>query len=333
MNPLRRSELRDGLRADADRWTALAERHGTPLLVLRPHLAARRYRVLAERLSGFRLHYAVKALPSHRPHDNRVVWRRIRCRHQCGGRPAALARPADGPLHSHQSDQEADIDHAYAAGIRASSRTLARQRNSQVGPRHRAAGPVGVPQSDGEIGPVVEVRRPPGRRRIARQTRRRRRRQFAGFSYIGSQGSSAEPYGAALRSTLELIAHIEESLGVRARVIDIGGGFPVDYRESMPTIDSIADVIDDALGPARGGVLILAEPGRYLVADCMTLLTSVVGSAERDGQGGTTSTTGSTVSNVMTEDVPPILALHELKGTTLATSPSRWPGRRVTALT
>ena len=76
--------------------------------------------------------------------------------------------------------------------------------------------------------------------------------QFAGFSFhIGSQG-----VGGALRRCpaqhLELIAHIEESLGVRARVIDIGGGFPVDYRESMPTIDSIADVIDDALGPARG---------------------------------------------------------------------------------
>ena len=34
MNPARRSQLRDGLRADADRFTALAECHGTPLLVL-----------------------------------------------------------------------------------------------------------------------------------------------------------------------------------------------------------------------------------------------------------------------------------------------------------
>ena len=35
---------------------------------------------------------------------------------------------------------------------------------------------------------------------------------------------------------------------MHSRVIDIGGGFPVAYREPMPTIDAIADVIDGALG-------------------------------------------------------------------------------------
>jgi hypothetical protein len=40
VDPSRRLQLRDGLRVDADRWTALAERHGTPLVVLQPHLVA-----------------------------------------------------------------------------------------------------------------------------------------------------------------------------------------------------------------------------------------------------------------------------------------------------
>ena len=140
--------------------------------------------------------------------------------------------------------------------------------------------------------------------------------QFAGFSFhVGSQSSSAQPYGTALRGTLDLIAHIGESLGVHSRVIDIGGGFPVVYREPMPTIDAIADVIDGALGPARDDFTFLAEPGRYLAADCMTLLTSVVGTAERDGQVWHYLDDGvyGSYSNVMTEDVhPPILALREL---------------------
>ena len=63
MNPSRRSQLREEMRSDAGRLAALAERHGTPLLVLQPHLIARRYRELTDRLPGFRLHYAVKALP------------------------------------------------------------------------------------------------------------------------------------------------------------------------------------------------------------------------------------------------------------------------------
>jgi ornithine decarboxylase len=60
---------------------------------------------------------------------------------------------------------------------------------------------------------------------------------------------------------------------------------------------------------------LLAEPGRYLAADCMTLLTSVVGTAERDGREWHYLDDGlyGSYSNVMTEDVhPPILALREL---------------------
>jgi ornithine decarboxylase len=140
--------------------------------------------------------------------------------------------------------------------------------------------------------------------------------QFAGFSFhVGSQGSSAQPFDTALRGTLDLVTDIAASLGVHTRVIDIGGGFPVAYRESMPTLDDIAGVIDGALGPARDDFTLLAEPGRYLVADSMTLLTSVVGTAQRDGRMWHYLDDGiyGSYSNVMTEDVhPPILALREL---------------------
>ena len=63
MNTSRRARLREEMRADAGRLARLAERHGTPLLVLQPHLVARRYRELTDKLPGFRLHYAVKASP------------------------------------------------------------------------------------------------------------------------------------------------------------------------------------------------------------------------------------------------------------------------------
>jgi ornithine decarboxylase len=85
----------------------------------------------------------------------------------------------------------------------------------------------------------------------------------------------------------------------------------------MPTIEAIADVIDGTLGQARENFTLLAEPGRYLAADCMTLLTSVVGTAERDGQVWHYLDDGvyGSYSNVMTEDVhPPILAMRELIG-------------------
>jgi ornithine decarboxylase len=64
MNPSRRARLREDLRADTARFAALAERHGTPLLGLQPHLVARRYSEMAARLPGFHLHYRDELTPS-----------------------------------------------------------------------------------------------------------------------------------------------------------------------------------------------------------------------------------------------------------------------------
>ena len=139
---------------------------------------------------------------------------------------------------------------------------------------------------------------------------------FAGFSFhVGSQGATAEPYREALRATLDLVTHIDKTLGTPTRIIDIGGGFPVSYREAMPTIGDIAAIVDEVLGDRRDEFTLLAEPGRFLAADSMTLLSSVVGSAVRDGRMWHYLDDGlyGSYSNVMTEDVhPPILALREV---------------------
>src|SRR6476620_6215689 len=63
MNLGRRSQLRDELRERSHRWAELVKIHGTPLLVLEPHLVARRVRQLQNALPDFGLHHAVKALP------------------------------------------------------------------------------------------------------------------------------------------------------------------------------------------------------------------------------------------------------------------------------
>ncbi len=320
MNPSRRARLREDLRADAARFAALADRDGTPLLVLRPHLVARRYREMSARLPGFRLHYAVKASP------HPVVLSTIAI---CGGgfdvassAEVDLLQQLGLPIHrciyTNPIKKPVDIDVAYAAGIRtfvvenaceaqkfagrpADIELLVRLAFRNPAAKSDLSSKFGVEPTDAQL-LVKHV--------IAVGV------QFAGFSFhIGSQSASPQPYGTALRGTLDLITHIGASLGVHSRVIDIGGGFPVAYREPMPIIDAIADVIDGALGPARDDFTLLAEPGRFLAADCMTLLTSVVGSAERDGQVWHYLDDGvyGSYSNVMTEDVhPPILALREL---------------------
>jgi ornithine decarboxylase len=320
MNPARRSQLRDVLRADADHWTALAERHGTPLLVLRPHFVARRYRRLSERLPGFRLHYAVKT----QPHP--VVLTTIAL---CGGgfdvatsaeidHVQNLGLSMDRCIHTNPIKKPKEIDHAYAAGIRTfvvenpceAEKFAGRPADIELLVRLAFRNPMAKSDLSSKFGADPADAELLVKHVVAAGV------QFAGFSFhVGSQSSSAQPYRVALRDTLEIAAHIRETLGIRTRVIDIGGGFPVSYREPMPTIDAIGDIVDDVLGAARYEFTLLAEPGRFLAADCMTLLTSVVGTAVRDGQVWHYLDDGlyGSYSNVMTEDVhPPILALREL---------------------
>ncbi|TRW82024.1 type III PLP-dependent enzyme [Mycolicibacterium sp. 018/SC-01/001] len=320
MNSHRRSQLREQLRASAPRWTQLARKHGTPLLVLEPHLVARRLRELQRALPGFDVHYAVKALP------HPVVLSTVAI---CGAGfdvatrgevdlLGSLGLPLHRAIHTNPIKKPADIDHAYAAGIRtfvvenvaevqkfagrpADIDLLVRLSFPNPAAKSDLSAKFGVAPADAELLVKHVLTSGVG---------------FAGFSFhVGSQSASTEPFRHALQRTLDLTGHLDAALGVPTRVLDIGGGFPVSYREDAPPIEEIGSIVDDVLGARRDEFTLLCEPGRFLAAEAMTLLTAVVGSAERSGRLWHYLDDGlyGSYSNVMTEDVhPPILALSEL---------------------
>ncbi len=322
MNPSLRSQWRDTLRArsETESWRALIAQHGTPLLVLDPYRVVEQCRLLKSHLRGFGLHYAVKTSP------HPAVLRAVAAS-GCGFDVAtraeiellgALGLPIDRCINTNPVKKLTDIDHAYMAGVRtfvvdnpieaqkfaglpADINILVRLAFPNPSAKSDLSVKFGADLADAEI--VVKHVLATGVR-------------FAGFSFhVGSQGTNPQAYGTALRGTLELVTHINETLGVATEIIDIGGGFPVSYREEMPPIGAIADAIDQALGDRRDEFTLLAEPGRILAADCMTLLTGVVGSAVRDGRNWHYLDDGiyGSYSNVMTEDVhPPILSLREV---------------------
>lgn len=322
MDPRRRHTLRRELRAEAAKnaWQDLIAVHGTPLLILDPDRVAARYRQFATYLRGVRPHYAVKALPHPAVLMTVAAWG--------GGFDVAtnaevdllrsLRLPMDRCVHTHPIKKRADIEHAYRAGIRmfvvenpveadkftglpADIEILVRLSFANPTAKSDLSTKFGVPPAEAEL--VVKHVLAAGVR-------------FAGFSFhVGSQSASVEPFRRALRDTLGLVDHLARTIDVRARVIDIGGGFPVDYREPMPAIDAIGAIVDDVLGERRHDFALLAEPGRFLAADAMTLVSSVVGTAVRDGRIWHYLDDGlyGSYSNVLTEDVhPPILALREV---------------------
>ena len=99
--------------------------------------------------------------------------------------------------------------------------------------------------------------------------------------HIGSQIFECEPFTDAADVMLSYIAHVKETLGFEAKILNLGGGFGVRYTEDDPYIDyednikKIAAHIDLRCGEfSLQKPTILMEPGRSIVADAgMTLYT------------------------------------------------------------
>jgi len=107
--------------------------------------------------------------------------------------------------------------------------------------------------------------------------------EFYGLCFhIGSQCIYAENYVKAIRTAHRLINNLEGQ-GLKTRMLDIGGGFPIDYVEPVPAIEDFCKPINAALEKQiRPDIKIICEPGRYIVGNAATLACSVIGKAVRD---------------------------------------------------
>ncbi|MBC24021.1 MAG: diaminopimelate decarboxylase [Phycisphaerae bacterium] len=95
--------------------------------------------------------------------------------------------------------------------------------------------------------------------------------------HIGSQIHDTTPYATAIGRVLEMM-DLLESRGHAIDVLDVGGGFGVDYitGESIGP-EAFAEVIVPMLRPrVDAGLRLYMEPGRSIVANAGILLTKVI---------------------------------------------------------
>ena len=104
--------------------------------------------------------------------------------------------------------------------------------------------------------------------------------EVMGFhSHIGSQIFEAEPFCDAVDILLDFAQKVREDTGFTLRVLNLGGGFGVRYKESDPTVDIAGNIqkLSEHLKNGCAGLnypvpQVLLEPGRSIVADaCVTL--------------------------------------------------------------
>jgi ornithine decarboxylase len=92
--------------------------------------------------------------------------------------------------------------------------------------------------------------------------------------HAGSQCMHPDAYRIAMRMAAEVI----EQSGIEAQYFNVGGGFPSVYPGMIPpNIEDYFQAIHDEFAKVKnsGSMKLLAEPGRALVAECMSLIVRV----------------------------------------------------------
>ena len=95
--------------------------------------------------------------------------------------------------------------------------------------------------------------------------------------HVGSQQMDTAAYEVAIGQVGMLFTDLRDA-GVNLRMVNLGGGFPVRYRDEVPTVDKFANAIMHAMTQHFGNDLpeILVEPGRSMVGDAGVVHAEVV---------------------------------------------------------
>lgn len=105
--------------------------------------------------------------------------------------------------------------------------------------------------------------------------------------HTGSQCNKPSNFITALRSVAKIFKELDRrgcvigetvTTGKPVKMVDIGGGFPVKYKKSDPSFSDLARLIRKEIDKlfSKKDVSIIAEPGRFLVANAGTAISSIL---------------------------------------------------------
>ncbi len=267
-------------------YQALVAKYGSPLLVISRQRLIGQYQELRRQLPGVSLYYAIKAFPQLEVLN---VLAEQGCHFDVASEgEIALLRQLSvsgrKTIHTHPIKKDADI----RAALRGGSTTFVvdnadelkkllayRQRVGvllRVSFRSNSAA-VDLSRKFGcspdQVVGIVEEARGMGI-------------HIRGLSFhVGSQSLTPDTHVEAIDRCNLLIDDINRSQKNPMNVLDIGGGFPVDYSNDQPDMDAYFQKIRDALARLPQDISVIAEPGRFLVAPAVTGIASVSGQARR----------------------------------------------------
>ena len=269
-----------------DFYLNLIEQHGSPLLVISKSTLIEQYNSLKQYLPGVSLYYAIKAFP----HPEVV---KILAQQGCHFDVASegeieLLKPSQvsgrRTIHTHPIKKESHIK----AALRGGSTTFVVDNIDELKKLIPFRQRIGVLlrvsfRSDSA---AVDLSRKFGctPSQVSELVHEAQRLgvHIRGLSFhVGSQSLNSNTHVDAIEQCAVLIEQINQEINNPMNVLDIGGGFPVDYAQTNPDMASYFAPIREALAKLPEDLILIAEPGRYLVAPSVTSICTVSGKARR----------------------------------------------------
>jgi ornithine decarboxylase len=266
----------------------LVKRYGSPLFIIDAERIRGQYRRLAAALPGVDLHYALKPLP----HASVIVTLRDEGAYfdlATNGEVDLVRRCAVAPercIHTHPIKRDSDIRTALAYGVTRFVVDNSDELRKFVKFRSRVSllirvsfrSPDAVCDLSKKFGCAPES--------VAAllELAADLRIKVDGLSFhVGSQSAGSAMHVHAITVCRDLMRDAAQS-GHELAMLDIGGGFPVDYLQRSLPIEEFCAPISAALRTLSAGVRVIAEPGRYIAAPAAVAVSSVMGRAQRDGR-------------------------------------------------
>ena len=267
---------------------AARQKYARPFLILDNAIVRQKARRFRAALPRVRPHYAVKANP-----DRRVL--KVLAQEGCGFEIAStseldlllsLGVPAAEVFYSNPMKSRDAIAYTAAKGVewfvidsvdelrrvhevRADAKLYLRVSTPNIGSDWPLSGKFGAG--------AVETREI-----IA--TAARRGADLAGVTFhAGSQCRNPGNWRVGIEKARSVFDAMSKA-GLRPRLLDIGGGFPVRHVKPIPSIEVIGDVVNEALKAFPEEVRVIAEPGRYMTSDAGYFVCRVIGTTTRGGK-------------------------------------------------
>lgn len=267
----------------------MADKFGTPLLVLSTEQVKRNYAYLLEHIPRAKIHYAVKANP------NDAIVTTLRDMGSCFDVASEgeirqlldLGIDASRLVFANPIKPDLGIAMAREAGIRYYMADSAPEieKMARVAPgagifiRLRVRNPEALIDLNKKFGAEIEEVLP------LLLLAREKGLDPAGLAFhVGSQSTQAAPYLGALKACRDIFDAAAKE-GIHLRLLDIGGGFPIPAPGEQPIdVASIMTKISEGLDTYFPTTEIWAEPGRFICGTTVQLITRVIGHQKRDNQ-------------------------------------------------